>query len=455
MCVKVFKKIFVICVIFFCILCFILHTFPLYPLNFNLSKDYSSPTVDLYQLQLFNEVLPPLNLKIVPGVDNYTNVINKSDESALNIISAFFDPRLSKIIVIYHPYYKNKISIYNTLNNFSFRLFFNSGFSPMEIKGRFDGYPYPFFYCFLPNDTSEIPTYISLSSTRENGSFSTDKFPVINLLERKNTIEPKGFVMCVGILFGYQNWLTLLQYIEYHRMQGVEKFILFYNDLYWSTEIILSWYLKNTDYVEMVRWNFSSTFCFYPYNCQYHRDMHCMYSLMYRYKYVGFSDIDELYFSINKTLIEFLKEIDSPDLGSFTFSTKYHLTQSNDIPDWPTVGFDNISKIVNNYIPLYYYKTLLIPSYLFYAPKTIYKPETVIAGTSHNIFIHVNSSRQRYDVNSSRGFFRHFKIKSEWKLWIPDGNVSDVNPFVEIGETILRNLSSNVVGVVKAINGWN
>lgn len=176
---------------------------------------------------------------------------------------------------------------------------------------------------------------------------------------------------------------------------------------------------------------------------------------MYTYKYVGFSDIDELYFPINKTLIELLNEMDISGRGSFTFSVKYHITQMNTVPEWSTIGLDNVSSIVNHFIPLHYFNTMLKPVAL-YSSKTVFKPETVFTFIVHNVFEHVKGS-VRYDVQYHEGFVRHFKLKSLWGMWIPPtiNETYIVDMVTEIGEVLLQNIIANVFGIIKSIHGWN
>lgn len=444
------KKICTIVCIFFAVFCLILYSTNPY---YQLSNDYDVHVKDLKKLQRINEVQPSLVLKLVPDLDYYFS--NKSDESAINIIAAYYDPRVKKIIIMFNKYYVNAVNLFPYLYKFYCQLFYNKINKPINSELVIGNVPYPFLYCTLPKNVTEIPPYVSLSKSRENDTFSTNQIPVLNLQEVKNTVIPKRLAMCVGILFEYQNWLMLIQYIEFHRLQGVDKFIFFYSSLHSTTRKILDWYLQNTEIIEMVHWNFSSSFCPYPYSCQYQRDMHCLYSLMYRYKYVGFSDIDELYSPVGKTLMEFLNEVDTSGRGSFTFSVKYQLIEINDAPEWSTIDLNNVSLIINNFIPLYHFKTMLKP-YALFSPKTMYKPETVFAFLAHIVYEHVKGST-RYDVEYHQGFLRHFKIKSDWKKWIPptinDTNI--VDPIIEIGEELLRNVTKNVIDVVKLLNGWN
>lgn len=91
-----------ICLLFFvlfCVCCLILYYSDPF---FKLLNGYEIHVNDLHKLSKINEVQPSLLLKIVPDIGYYFG--NKSDESAINIISAFYDPRIKKIIIMYHKY---------------------------------------------------------------------------------------------------------------------------------------------------------------------------------------------------------------------------------------------------------------------------------------------------------------------------------------------------------------
>jgi len=55
----------------------------------------------------------------------------------------------------------------------------------------------------------------------------------------------KKLAMCVGILFKFQPWLTILQLIEFHRWQGAEKFYFFYRKVDSSIYDLFEYYDKH------------------------------------------------------------------------------------------------------------------------------------------------------------------------------------------------------------------
>jgi len=91
------------------------------------------------------------------------------------------------------------------------------------------------------------------------------------------------------------------------------------------------------------------------------RDNYCMYSLMHKYKYVSYSDFDELFFPSQietENLTSLLDRMDRPERGSFTFRPKYHTVPQNDTPHWEELNGTNFEAIVRRFIPMYYHKNI-------------------------------------------------------------------------------------------------
>lgn len=54
----------------------------------------------------------------------------------------------------------------------------------------------------------------------------------------------RNLALCVGIMYGFQPWLTVLQYVEFHRWQGMQKFFFFYSNMHQSIREIFDFYEK-------------------------------------------------------------------------------------------------------------------------------------------------------------------------------------------------------------------
>uniref|UniRef100_A0A915KJ47 Glycosyltransferase family 92 protein n=1 Tax=Romanomermis culicivorax TaxID=13658 RepID=A0A915KJ47_ROMCU len=274
---------------------------------------------------------------------------DKDDKWYLSVMSAFYDYRIGK-----QQQENRSLAAYQIEKNpesqpkFTCVYFYDNLTYTATVEGYF--YTSYIFYCPMFKlkrfkhakriSRDQIPEAVSLI---RNDTFNEEvinwTIPVVNLYRRKidrfsmisdqngslsiPVDNARKLAICVGIMFGYQPWLTVLQFIEFHRMQGVEKFLFFYSSMHESIKEIFEWYKVNVPgLIETIYWLPPHFTCDHEYRCQLLRDNYCSYTLMHKYKYVANSDYDELFYPAdieNKTLLDLLDEIDDETRGSFTF----------------------------------------------------------------------------------------------------------------------------------------
>jgi len=80
---------------------------------------------------------------------------------------------------------------------------------------------------------------------------------------------------------------------------------------------------------------------------------------MHKYKFVGNSDYDELFYPARiaeENLTTLLDRIDRDSIGSFIFRARYHQLLHDDSPNWDTfVDDDVIDRVTREYLPLHHF----------------------------------------------------------------------------------------------------
>ena len=141
--------------------------------------------------------------------------------------------------------------------------------------------------CKLPFFTSDI-TAVSLGR---------DKCGVLyNLLE----LTPKtsfsmeaNFTVCLGPLFDYKDENALTEFIEMHRILGVEKFAIYNQSIKANILPVLQLYSK-LELIDLLPWTLPIDVADIYYHAQVMMMNDCLYRYMFKSKYIAFVDSDEM-----------------------------------------------------------------------------------------------------------------------------------------------------------------
>lgn len=408
---------------------------------------------------------------------------SKTDWWSVEVLAAFYDYRINKVVLFIASDAGSLLADKKpALYDFWCIFLYQGSDIVSQTKATF--YTSYMIYCPMPDnvhrrkqhkssDSVLIPNEVTLL---RNDSMDLEnlpwKIPVISLKARlanrySNSGEPKDnaktLAVCVGIMYRFQPWLTVLEFIEYHRWQGVEKFYFFYSSIHNSTRELFDWYEQfQPGVMELFYWNPSHYTCWDDYKCQLLRNNFCSYSLMHKYKFVGILDYDELFSPAKidqENLTSLLyRRLDNKTTGSVTFRCKYHQLLHNDTPDWENLRMDSIGNVVQEFLPLYHHVNVSTLCSRGFSPKTIIKPETVLKMWVHYVQIHTDGT-DVHVPDEKEAFLRHFKIRDWWGGWAPVGDQEVTyqikDPFVEVGNLTLHTLNSRISDIVRRCKEYN
>lgn len=394
----------------------------------------------------------------------------KQDKWRVEVLAAYYDYRLAKVLVLLASDAAALLEGQPTGAPFEFScLFFYAG-SPVVSETAAHFHTSYMLYCPLPNNRRYsaapagllVPSALTVLRNDSRDAIHLWRVPVVDLQRRRTDRYSNGsdsartLALCVGIMYGFQPWLTVLQYIEFHRWQGVQKFYFFYSDIHQSMKEIFAFYEKTfPGLIVPVYWMPSHYTCDPNYRCQILRDNFCSYSLMHKYRFVGGSDYDELFFPANadqESLAALLQRLDRPERGSFTFRAKYHQRLRNDTPPWENLRAGNYEQIVAHFLPLAHFSNVSSPAGHFYSPKSITKPETVVKRWIHFVHTHIRGTAI-YHPEEAEASLRHFKVRSWWGDWAAQADqevrYALKDPLSEIGNLTLSAVGARVARVVR------
>ncbi len=151
------------------------------------------------------------------------------------------------------------------------------------------------FRCALRNVTPP-PYAVSLSA--QNVVFSktcktADNLNLLHLSQGRSN-ESLTFTVCVSPIYRYDNVHQLVEFIEAHRLFGVQKFVFYNMSAGANVTRYLNFYQRQ-GVVDILPWNFPSTV---DGRTHYHAQVvmlhDCLYRYMFKSKYVAFLDLDEI-----------------------------------------------------------------------------------------------------------------------------------------------------------------
>lgn len=203
-----------------------------------------------------------------------------------------------------------------------------------------------YFICQLPPDTDHKDVRaVSFSSD----SCQSARHSPFVLIKPREKVKKKVLGICLHkALFEVKEPQPIVEYIEIHRLLGVEIFTVYIQSVSKEIRDILNKYSKE-GIVEIVEWNIKiSTKVIRDFG-QVGVIHDCLLRNQDRVEYLGFSDFDEVFVPLHDgTLDKLLKRLDQPNYASFRF---LHVFMHNTPALVKQVSKFNCSKVR---LPLYF-----------------------------------------------------------------------------------------------------
>ena len=222
-----------------------------------------------------------------------------------------------------------------------------------------------------------------------------------------------NFTICLGPLFNITNTNPLIEFIETHRILGVEKFAIYDHSI--SAKVLehLKFYTRN-GIVEVLPWKILYDGRGIYYQGQMGMLDECLYRYMFRTKYIAFIDLDEriipkqdyswteLIYRLEQNISKKLKS----DTCGFSFRNVFFNTKWPDDDESPV----NENSSVRIQTLMKTRRQVLIQADTVRS-KGIVNPLKVDLMTFHYVQISYNSKSQMYVVDPSVAALHHYRFR--------------------------------------------
>lgn len=248
-----------------------------------------------------------------------------------------------------------------------------------------------YFICPLPSYISHKDLIGVAFSPNECKSSGQKLSPFVPIMPRNSTDSRKSLGLCLHkALFEMHDAQLLVQYIELHRLLGVELFTVYIQSISADVRDILKVYSRQ-GLMEIIDWNISISPKVIRDYGQVGVIHDCLLRNRDRVKYLGFSDFDEVFMPFKySSLVELLSAVDKPSYGSFRFMHVF-MHESN-IPTAANISnFIKCSKVRYPYYFTHRIRSDYNDSKSFYGDnlgskgKIIVKPEAIIRMGRHSM----------------------------------------------------------------------
>ena len=237
-----------------------------------------------------------------------------------------------------------------------------------------------------------------------------------------NSSMKTNFTICLGPLFKIKKANRLIEFIEMHRILGVEKFAIY--DYSISTKVLeqLKFYTRN-GIVEVLPWKIPHGLRGIFYNNQMGMLNECLYRYMFRTKYIAFIDLDERIIPKQDytwtELICRLEQNISKNLRSETCGFSFRNVFFN--KKWP----DDNESPVNQNSSLRIQTLMKTRREVFIyeqgaRSKAIVNPRKVDLMTIHYVKVSYNRRSKLYVVDPSVAALHHYRNKEKSSNWVVD-----------------------------------
>ena len=118
-------------------------------------------------------------------------------------------------------------------------------------------------------------------------------YNLLELTSVSNFAMGTNFTVCLGPLFDYQDENALIEFIEMHRILGVEKFAIYNQSIRVNMLPVLQLY-SHLKLIDLLPWTLPIDVAKIHYHAQVMMMNDCLYRYMFKSKYVAFIDTDEM-----------------------------------------------------------------------------------------------------------------------------------------------------------------
>ncbi|XP_023248024.1 beta-1,4-galactosyltransferase galt-1-like isoform X2 [Copidosoma floridanum] len=210
-------------------------------------------------------------------------------------------------------------------------------------------YSAAFVICELVTTSDgSLPSQVTFSSNRGRSAEELGDFVDIRYTAPPVT-RPSFMAACVPSLHhGYANHAGLVEFVEFYRSMGVDRFTFYNASVSPRVSRVLEWYARK-NLASVVQWKLPGVYKFernLRYNGIFAALNDCLYRNMYTFTYVVNVDLDE--FIIPRKQENFRQMMDyldpNSDLSSraaFVFRNVFFYLMYDDDPDWPKLTLES------------------------------------------------------------------------------------------------------------------
>ena len=319
-----------------------------------------------------------------------------------------------------------------------------------NINGKYHAYTY---ICKLYNNIYDM---------REVGVYASDSNVVTRIPVNVVSMEKKGdLAICLKATHGSLNATKLVEWFEFNRLLGVDKFLVYETAVHGPARRVLDYY-RSKGLVDLIPYHFPlsmqkiETDTYGKTNDGWEWDMReqvflvslndCVYRHRHMFKYIMVIDIDEVITPYKpEPLLSVIERADAkyPQHQGYTFLTAWHFLEYG-ISDPIAPGYLHM-QCYNRRSPV-----------LDNQPKTVYKTANVLAINWHNsVMLHpplVSKNDAPLWDYEEYGYVHHYRhIKHQSKTGLKYGNIS-----MSVVDSVIpryrENLAARVVPVLKQLS---
>ncbi|XP_053675167.1 uncharacterized protein LOC128725449 [Anopheles nili] len=259
---------------------------------------------------------------------------------------------------------------------------------------------------------ARLPDEVALSyfdepSMREATNFVRIKYPLTDRLF--HSAPSRSLAVCVGPLHhDFSNALRVVEFFEYYRMNGAERFYVYNKSATSEVNDVLRYY-QQTGLVQILDWHFEG----YKFEkeLRYEGIFVALNECFYRatvaggFRYTAIVDFDELLFASdeNETLLEYLQRKDRYDVHSFNFQCVFfydiYAPDFSLIPPWAnnTYMYTQVRNVRTKNPLLHHNRS-----------KYVLKGRNVLEAGNHMVWKAVRDTHE-YAVPEEEGLSLHYR----------------------------------------------
>ncbi|WKX94640.1 hypothetical protein Q1695_011706 [Nippostrongylus brasiliensis] len=257
-------------------------------------------------------------------------------------------------------------------------------------------------------------------------------------IDTANDDSRSFFSVCLAPLWGDSpKWLMLAEFVEYYRLQGVEKFYVYKQNADNLTEALLEDYVSN-GVVEVVDVP-DTTNCLKRHRCRHEVQLQdCVYRLRGRTEWVATVDLDERIFISNGTSIkDYIGSITSEEIGELRFRCRWVLRMRETAvnpAEWRLYGSP---------IPMAEWHNTSHVAPLNHTTKSIVRPTKVESMGVHQV-IRFSPGASVLLVSPEDAVVRHYRNVAGWTFFLKEAETFGSFELTNIASNLLETLQNRV-----------